>query len=203
MSVVEKSADVDVPIRVAYDQWTQFEEFPLFMEGVEEVRQLDDTTLRWRVTIGGAERTFEANIEEQEPDRRIAWRAVEGEDQAGVVTFQPIGDSQTRIHVKMKYDPDQWMEKVADFLNIVDHRVQGDLERFKSFIEERGAPTGAWRGRVESGEVTKPDDRPTEPPRSTESGPGTPQIPGVGPTDVPTQGHVGDAPHRDEPHERQ
>jgi uncharacterized membrane protein len=198
MSLVEKTVDVDVPISVAYNQWTQFEDFPQFMEGVEEVRQIDDQTLQWHVNIGGADRTFQARIEEQEPDRRIAWRATEGEEQAGVVTFQPVGDATTRIRLEMSYDPEQWTEKVADFLNIIERRVQGDLERFKTFIEERGDETGAWRGRIEDGDV-RDSDSPQEPPRST--GSGTPPTPGAG--DVPTHGGIGDASPGGEPHERE
>ena len=164
MSVVEKTVDVNVPVRVAYDQWTQFEDFPQFMEGVEEVRQLDDATLSWHVSIGGVDRTFEARIEEQSPDQRIAWRATNGEDHAGVVTFQSIEADKTRVSLMMSYEPTNWTDKAADFLNIIDNRVEGDLERFKGFIEERRTETGAWRGRIEGGEVDEGDARPSTPP---------------------------------------
>ena len=164
MSVVEKSVEVNVPVSVAYDQWTQFEEFPRFMEGVEEVRQLDDTTLSWHVSIGGVDRHFEARIEEQTPDQRIAWRATNGEDHAGVVTFQPVGADQTRVSLMMSYEPDNWTDKVADFLNIIDNRVENDLERFKGFVEERGTETGAWRGEVDSGQTRQGDPAPGTPP---------------------------------------
>jgi uncharacterized membrane protein len=202
MSTVEKTVDVHVPVPVAYDQWTQFEEFPQFMEGVEEVEQLNDTTLRWRVNIAGADRTFDTMIEHQEPDRRISWKTMEGEDQAGEVTFEPLGDDQTRVHLQMRYEPERWTEKVADFLNVIDQRVEGDLERFKSFIEERGRETGAWRGRIESGTVQEGDRVPGQPPPATQ-GPGTPPATGAGRGDVPTQGAVGDATPGGEPHERE
>ncbi len=152
MSVIEKSIEVDAPVRLTYDQWTQFEDFPEFMDGVERVEQLDDTTLRWETSIGGVKRSFDARITQQDPDRRIAWEALEGEDQSGVVTFEPAEGLATRVTLEMTYDSDRWTDKVADFLNVVDKKVEGDLERFKNFIEERhGAPTGAWRGRVEGG----------------------------------------------------
>jgi uncharacterized membrane protein len=159
MSVIEKSIEVDVPVRVAYDQWTQFEEFPRFMEGVEEIRQLDDTTLEWHVSIGGVDRSFRAAIEEQRPDERIAWRATEGQDQGGVVTFDPVAADRTRVNLQMNYEPDSVTEKVGDALNVIDRRVEGDLERFKAFIEDRGQATGTWRGEVGGGQTGDPADR--------------------------------------------
>ena len=159
MISVEKSIDVEVPVRQVYDQWTQFEDFPHFMEGVERVEQLDETKLRWEVNIAGVDHSFEAKIGHQEPDERISWRATGGEDHAGVVTFVPV-DGGTRINLEMTYQSDRWADKVADLLNIVDHRVEGDLKRFKSYIEERqGRPTGGWRGEVQAGqEVTGQQD---------------------------------------------
>jgi uncharacterized membrane protein len=157
MTVIEKSIDVGVPVRMAYDQWTQFEDFPHFMEGVERVEQLDDVRLRWHVNIAGVDREFEAEIKEQRPDQRLMWTTTEGEDHAGIVNFEPLGPDRTRVELRMSYDADTWGEKVADFLNIIDQRVEGDLERFRAFIEERGGqPTGAWRGEIHGGEADRP-----------------------------------------------
>ena len=152
MSVIRESIDVDVPVSTAYNQWTQFEEFPQFMEGVEEVKQLDDTRLHWKAEIAGATREWEAKIMEQEPDRVIAWRSEEGVKLAGRVTFEPVNDStSTRITLEMDFDPEGLVEAVGDALGLVRARVGGDLRRFKTFIEKRGAETGAWRGEVQSG----------------------------------------------------
>ena len=148
MSNIEQSIDVDVPVRTAYDQWTQFEEFPKFMEGVEEIRQLDDTHLHWRTKIAGKVKEFDAVITEQTPDQRIAWTSEDGPEHAGVVTFHRLGDSQTRVMVQMDYEPEGAAEKVGDALGLVKRRVKGDLERFKELIEGRGTETGAWRGEV-------------------------------------------------------
>jgi uncharacterized membrane protein len=176
MSVIEKSIEVDVPVSVAYNQWTQFEDFPAFMEGVENIEQLDDTRLRWHVSIGGVDRTFEARIEEQDPDRRISWRATEGEQQAGTVSFEPVDASRTRVHLEMSYDPQNLLEKAGDALNIIDRRVESDLERFKSFIEERGGDTtGAWRGEI--------GDSPAG--RSPSTGQPTDPVPGAPGSDGP------------------
>jgi uncharacterized membrane protein len=152
MSVVEKSIEVEVPVRTAYDQWTQFEEFPRFMEGVDEVVQVDQTTLRWKVDIMGAERSFETKILTQEPDERIHWATEEGQDHEGEVRFEPAG-GRTRVHLKMSYGPQNFTEKVGDALQIIDQRIEADLERFKDFIEQRGDETGGWRGRIVGGEV--------------------------------------------------
>jgi uncharacterized membrane protein len=149
MATIEKSIDVDVPVRTAYNQWTQFEEFPRFMEGVREVRQLDDKTLRWRAEIGGKEQEWSAEITEQIPDDRIAWRARVGTRNAGVVTFHRLGDSRTRLMLQLEYDPQGVVENVADALGVVSRRVEGDLRRFKEFIEARGRETGAWRGEID------------------------------------------------------
>ncbi|MDP8954625.1 MAG: SRPBCC family protein [Actinomycetota bacterium] len=148
MSTVQKSIEVNVPIRTAYDQWTQFEEFPKFMEGVEEVRQLTDTRTHWVTEIAGMDREFDAEITEQVPDKRIAWRAVDGPDQGGVVMFEPVDSGTTRVTVEMDFAPEGLAEKAGDALGVVDRRVKGDLERFKEFIEGRGVETGAWRGEV-------------------------------------------------------
>lgn len=149
MSTITKSVEVEVPVRTAYNQWTQFETFPRFMEGVERIEQLDDTTTRWTTKVGGVERQFDADITEQEPDQRVAWRSRGEAQHAGAVTFHRLDDEQTRVTVQMEIEPTDWVEKTGDALNVMDRRVEGDLERFKSFIEARGTETGAWRGEVE------------------------------------------------------
>ncbi|HUG15614.1 MAG TPA: SRPBCC family protein [Thermomicrobiales bacterium] len=149
MATVEKSLDVDVPVRVAYNQWTQFESFPQFMEGVESVRQIDDQHLHWRASVGGDTEEWDARITEQVPDQRIAWTSTTGARNAGVVTFHRLGDTRTRVMLQMEYEPEGMKEKAGDILGVVDRRVQGDLERFKEFIESRGMETGAWRGEID------------------------------------------------------
>ena len=149
MESVVKMIDVDVPVRTAYNQWTQFETFPQFMDGVEEVRQLDDTHLQWKATVGGRTKEWQAEISEQTPDQRIAWWAESGAHNKGVVTFHHLADNKSRVTLQMEYEPDGVVENVGDALGFLDRRVQGDLERFKEFIEAAGAPTGAWRGSVE------------------------------------------------------
>jgi uncharacterized membrane protein len=148
MGTYEHSIDVSVPVRTAYNQWTQFEEFPRFMEGVEEVKQLDDTHLLWVAEIGGQRREWKAEISEQRPDERIAWHSMEGTTNAGAVTFHRIDDGQTRVMLQLEYEPEGAVEKAGDAAGIVKSRVKGDLERFKEFIESRGQETGAWRGEV-------------------------------------------------------
>jgi uncharacterized membrane protein len=148
MASVVESIDVNVPIRTAYDQWTQFEAFPQFMEGVREVRQLDDRTLGWRAEIGGKDEEWVAEITEQVPDQRIAWRARSGTRNAGVVTFHRIADHRTRIMLQLDYEPEGAVENIGDALGVVSRRVEGDLQRFKEFIESRGRETGAWRGEI-------------------------------------------------------
>jgi uncharacterized membrane protein len=149
MSTIEHSIDVAVPVRTAYNQWTQFEDFPRFMEGVEEVRQLDDTHLHWRTKVGGREKEFDAEITEQRPDERIAWSARQGAEQAGVVTFHRVDDDHTRIMLQLEAEPEGPVEKAGDALGVLKRRVKGDLERFKEMIESRGAETGGWRGEVD------------------------------------------------------
>jgi uncharacterized membrane protein len=148
MSTTEQSIDVNVPVRTAYNQWTQFEDFPMFMEGVEEVKQITDTRLRWRAEIAGVEREWEAEIDEQRPDERIAWHAIDGPTNAGVVTFHRIDDAKTRVMLQLEFEPDDALEKTGDALGFVKRRTKGDMERFKKFIESRGTETGAWRGEV-------------------------------------------------------
>jgi uncharacterized membrane protein len=148
VTTVQQTIDVDVPLRTAYDQWTQFETFPKFMEGVEQVKQLSDRRTHWVTRIGGVTREFDAEIIQQEPDRQIAWQALDGPDQRGVVVFQPIGSDHTRLMLQMDFAPEGLAEQVGDKLGLVERRVRGDLERFKQFIENRGTETGAWRGNI-------------------------------------------------------
>ena len=148
MSTVEQTIEVDAPISTVYNQWTQFEEFPRFMEGVDEVRQLDDTRLHWVTSFGGSQHEWDALIVEQVPDQRVAWGNVDGKDNAGVVSFEPLGENRTRVTVELDFVPDGIKEKVGAALGAADKRVQGDLERFKELIESRGVETGAWRGEV-------------------------------------------------------
>jgi uncharacterized membrane protein len=148
VSTVEKSIDVDVPITVAYGQWTQFEEFPRFMDGVESIQQLDDTHLHWAASIDGIEREWDAEITEQHPDERVAWKATSGVTNAGVVTFHRIADDKTRVMLQLEMEPEGLVEKVGDLLGFVERQAAGDLERFKAFIENATA-TGRWTGDVD------------------------------------------------------
>ena len=148
VSTIQESIDVDVPVGRAYNQWTQFEEFPRFMEGVETVQQVDDRHLHWQAEIGGKHMEWDAEITEQIPDQRIAWRSREGAHNAGVVTFHRLADDACRVALQIDYEPEGVIENVGDFLGVVRRRTRGDLERFKAFIESRGTETGAWRGRV-------------------------------------------------------
>lgn len=150
MSTIEESVEVQVPVSVAYNQWTQFEEFPEFMEGIESVKQIDDTHLHWVAKIAGATREWDAKITEQHPDERIAWCATEGAENAGVVTFHRISDDTTKVMLQLDFDPQGFVETAGDAMGFVRTRTMADLKRFKSFIEARGAETGAWRGNVEN-----------------------------------------------------
>ena len=137
MSEVIESVEVSVPIRTAYNQWTQFTEFPLFMEGVEEVTQTSDTLTHWKITVAGVEREFDAEIIEQDPDERVSWKSVSGADHAGVVTFHRLDDASTRVTLQMTTAPEGLVENLGDKLGLVKHRAVGDMERFKDFIESR------------------------------------------------------------------
>lgn len=149
MSTVKDAVEVEVPVRAAYNQWTQFEEFPNYMEGVEEVRQLDDRHNHWTTKISGVRREFDTEIVDQLPDDRITWRVVEGDTrQRGSVTFQRLDDTHTRVELTMEFEPSGAAEKGADMLGVIDRQVKGDLRRFKDYIEHRGGETGAWRGRI-------------------------------------------------------
>jgi len=149
VATVEKSIEVDVPIRTAYDQWTQFESFPQFMTGVERITQLDDRHTHWVTKVGGVEREFDAEITEQHPEERVAWRSTSGETtHAGVVTFHKISDATTRVMVQLDWEPEGVVEKVGAAVGVDDRQVTADVKRFKKFIESRGTETGAWRGDV-------------------------------------------------------
>jgi uncharacterized membrane protein len=153
MEHVEKVIEVDRPVSTVYNQWTQFEEFPAFMAGVKEVRQIDDTHLHWRAEIWGKEKEWDAEITEQEPDKRISWKSVSGAPNAGTVRFEPLSDNRTRVRLVMAYNPEDAVEKTGDALGIFSGRVQSTVADFKKFIESRGDETGAWRGEVHDSRV--------------------------------------------------
>jgi carbon monoxide dehydrogenase subunit G len=145
---VERSIQVDVPVNQAYNQWTQFEDFPHFMGGVKEVRQLDDRRLHWVAEIAGVRREWDASVLEQEPDRKVAWAATSGATNAGAVRFEAAGPSSTIVYLTLEYEPEGVVEQVGDKLGIVERQVNSDLERFKALIEDEGYATGAWRGSI-------------------------------------------------------
>lgn len=152
MSTVKEAVEVEVPVHTAYNQWTQFEEFPNFMEGVEEVRQLDDRHNHWTTSIGGVRREFDTEIVDQLPDERIAWRTTTGDTrQKGTVRFQRLDDTHTRVELVMDVEPSGAAEQVGDTLGVIDRRVKKDMQRFKQYIESRGSESGAWRGRIQPG----------------------------------------------------
>jgi len=150
VSTIEQSVEVQAPLSAVYNQWTQFEEFPRFMQGVEEVRQLDDTHVHWVAEFGGSRHEWDAEITEQHPDHRIAWRALDREGPHGAVTFHPLDDSRTKVLVQMGYEPEGVKESVGSAVGLDSRRVKGDLESFKELVESRGTETGAWRGSVEN-----------------------------------------------------
>jgi uncharacterized membrane protein len=154
MESVEKSIEVDAPISTVYNQWTQFEEFPRFMEGVKEVRQLDDKRMHWKAEIAGKDKEWDAEIYRQEPDQSIAWRSTSGAENSGEVRFTSSGGNRTTVTLSMSYDPEGVIENIGDALGAVGMRVQGDLNRFKEFIESRGSETGGWRGEIRGGSVS-------------------------------------------------
>ena len=152
METIRESIEVDVPVSTAYNQWTQFEEFPKLMEGVESVEQIDDTHLRWVAEIGGERREWRAEIVEQVPDEKLAWRAVEVNGPNGIVTFEPLGEDKTLVTVEMSYEPEGLKETLGAKIGMDARQVQEDLERFKQVVETLGEETGAWRGEVHSGQ---------------------------------------------------
>ena len=153
MARIEQSIDVNVPVSTAYNQWTQFEEFPKFMEGVKEVRQLDDSHLHWVVEHNNQKHEFDTEISEQRPDERVAWKTTDGKAHAGVVTFHRIDDASSRVMVQMDWEPEGMLETLGKALGSDDRRVKSDLEKFKELIESRGGESGAWRGEIDKGDV--------------------------------------------------
>jgi uncharacterized membrane protein len=154
MSTMEKTVTVDLPVRTVYDQWTQFETFPRFMDGVEEVRQLDDTHLHWKAEVLGVTREWDAEIVDQTPDQRITWRATDGTKNDGTVSFAPEDMGRcANVTLRMELEPQGIVEKAGDMTNLVERKVSGDLQRFKAFMESRGGETGAWRGDVRPGDA--------------------------------------------------
>jgi uncharacterized membrane protein len=154
-TTVTADTEVDVPVRVAYDQWTQFESFPHFMSGVESVRQLDDTTTHWIVSIAGVKREFDADVSDQVPDDHVAWRSTTAEvHHRGRIDFRPVSADRTRIDLTIEWQPEGFVEKAGAALQLDDAQVKRDLHRFKEYIEKREAPTGAWRGEVHGGQET-------------------------------------------------
>ncbi len=148
MPSIEKSVEVDVPVSTAYNQWTQFEEFPSFMNGVEAVKQLDETHLHWVASIGGHREEWDAEITEQIPDERVAWKATSGKGNAGVVTFHKLDDNRTKVMLQLDWESEGMVEALGAMLGRDDRAVKGDLERFKELIEKQGSESGAWRGEV-------------------------------------------------------
>jgi len=159
MHTTEQTIEVNAPLRMVYNQWTQFEEFPRFMEGVKVVRQIGDRRLHWVAEIAGEEEKWDAVIDEQVPDQRIAWRSTDGGHHAGVVTFRDLGPERTQVTLKVDYEPEGVKENGGSALGLVDRRVKGDLERFKDFIEARGRETGAWRGEIHGSDIIPPTSR--------------------------------------------
>jgi uncharacterized membrane protein len=149
MTTIEKSIDVDVPISVAYNQWTQFEDFPQFMSGVDSITQIDDEHLHWNVSIGGVDREFDAEITEQHADERVAWKSTAGPEHAGAVSFYRIADDQTRVTLQLDWEPEGFVEKAGALLQVDDVQVGHDLRKFKELIEAQGTETGGWRGDVD------------------------------------------------------
>jgi uncharacterized membrane protein len=152
METIEKCIEVDAPITKVYNQWTQFEEFPRFMEGVERVDQLDDSHLHWVAEVGGKKKEWDAEITQQIPDQRIAWRSTGGATNAGVVNFRPKDHDHTVVSLRLSYEPEGMMENIGDAMGVLSRRVEGDLQRFKEFIQRRQTETGAWRGQIRSGQ---------------------------------------------------
>jgi uncharacterized membrane protein len=166
VSRIIEEIEVAVPTRVAYDQWTQFESFPRFMAGIDRVVQVDARTLEWTATIAGVVKHWRGEIVEQQPDEVVAWRSIEGAHNDGAVHFEALGSERTRVSLTLDVEPEGLVEKAADALGVVERRVRGDLQRFRELIERQGEATGAWRGRIDDGDVADDiagmadDDRP-------------------------------------------
>ena len=156
MSRFEHVINVQAPVRDVYNQWTQFESFPSFMEGVEKIVQHDDRTLEWTASIAGQRRSWTAVITDQTPDVRVAWKSTSGAENAGAVLFAPDGAGRTQVTLRIDIDPEGFIENVGDKIGVVDRQVKGDLERFKEYMERRGQATGAWRGEIHGDEVRNP-----------------------------------------------
>jgi len=152
METVKETIEVNVPVSTAYNQWTQFADFPKFMDGVKSVEQLDDTHLRWVAEVGGESRDWQAEIVEQVPDQRIAWRATDDEGPNGLVRFEPLGEATTLVTVEMSYEPEGLKEQLGAKIGLDSRQVKEDLGRYKELVETMGSETGAWRGEVHSGE---------------------------------------------------
>lgn len=167
MATVQESIDVNVPLSQAYNQWTQFEDFPQFMSGVDAVRQVDDTTVHFQTSIGGIKRAYDARITSQEPDRQVSWESLDAPRNAGTVRFEELGPAQTRVDVELSWEPGSAAEKIGAAVGLDSRQVGADLERFKKFIEDRDFETGAWRERVNSGDV---DAAPPVAPLLTDTG---------------------------------
>jgi uncharacterized membrane protein len=160
METIEKSIEVNAPVRTVYNQWTQFEDFPQFMEGIQEVRQIDDRHLHWKAEIGGRTKEWDAEIFEQVPDEKISWRSTTGAQNSGLVRFDKASDSKTKITLAISYEPEGAMEKMGDAMGLMSSRISGDLKRFQEFIEERGRATGGWRGEIHGREVQEDSGEP-------------------------------------------
>ena len=162
MSRFEESTRVAVPVRVAYDQWTQFEDFPRFMDGVERVEQLDDKHLRWSASIAGQKKQWTAEIVDQTPDQRIAWKSTDGAENAGAVMFRPVGSDETEVTLRIDAEPEGPIEAAGDSLGFLKRRVHGDLERFKEHVERKGGNGKAWRGEIHGDDVIPDLDTPQD-----------------------------------------
>ena len=156
MERIEKTIEVDCPVRTVYNQWTQFEDFPKFMSGVKEVRQLDDTHLHWRAEVWGKDEESDAEIIEQEPDQRVSWRSTGGAPNAGTVRFEPIGENRTRVRLAISYQPQGVVENIGSAMGAMQTQVENSVRNFKQFVESRGTETGAWRGEVQGGQTRRP-----------------------------------------------
>lgn len=152
MSRITSEIEIGVPVRAAYDQWTQFESFPEFMDGIDKVVQLDDTTLEWTATIAGVQKQWRAKVIEQRPDQLVAWKSIDGAPNDGSVRFQPISSDRTRVALTVDVTPEGAVEKIGDALGIVERQIEGDLERFRDYIEAKRVPTGGWRGDIHAGQ---------------------------------------------------